>query len=152
VTAAGDPHLKHTFVLGHKQAFSPADSKSEQALDSNPDNRNQFWDELNSAGVGYYLVAHAHLWHFSTPVSPVSMLQHTVQIIAGNGGSKEDPVWEAAAKPFYYGFTLVQVLKNGEVVMKSYGRDFDRTNYLALSPPSVFPTTIRLTLDFAPGY
>lgn len=150
VTAAGDPHLKHTFVVGHKQAFSPADASSEQALDSNPDLRNQFWDELNTAGVGYYLVAHAHLWDFSTPVSPVSMLQHTVQIIAGNGGSKEDPKWEAAGKPFYYGFTLVQVLKNGEVVMKSYGRDFDRTNYLAPSPPTQFPTTIRRILDFPP--
>jgi hypothetical protein len=149
--AADDPHLKHTFVMGHKQAFSPPNSNSEQALDSNPDNRNQFWDELNSAGVGYYLVAHAHLWHFSTPVSPISMLQHTVQIIAGNGGSKEDPKWEAAGKPFYYGFTLVQVLKNGEVVMKSYGRDFDPTNYLAPSLPSLFPTTIRRTLDFSVG-
>jgi hypothetical protein len=150
--ASSDPHLKHTFVLGHKQAFSPADSSSEEALDSNPDLRNQFWDELNSNGVGYYLVAHAHLWHFSIPVSPISMLQHTVQIIAGNGGSKEDPVWEAAGKPFYYGFTVVQVLKNGEVVMKSYGRNFDPTNYLAPSPPAMFPTTIRLILDFAPGY
>jgi hypothetical protein len=65
------------------------------------------------------VVANAHLWDFSTPVSPVSMLRHTVQIIAGNGGSKEDPIWEAAGNSFYYGFTLVQVLKNGEVVMKS---------------------------------
>jgi len=151
VAANDNPHLKHTFVMGHKQAFSPADSNSEQALDSNPDNRNQFWDELNNDGVGYYLVAHAHLWDFMTPVSPISMLQHTVQIIAGNGGSKEDPKWEAAGKPFYYGFTLVQVLKNNKVVMKSYGRDFDRTNYLAPSPPDLFPTTIREILDFPPG-
>jgi hypothetical protein len=151
MTASADKDLKHTFVLGHKQAFSPADSSSEEALDSNPDNRNQFWDELNNAGVGYYLVAHAHLWNFSTPVSPISMLQHTVQIIAGNGGSKEDPIWDAAGKPFYYGFTLVQVLKNGRVVMKSYGRDFDTSNYLAPSPPSLFPTTIREMLEFPKG-
>jgi hypothetical protein len=151
VAAASDPDVKHTFVMGHKQAFSPADSNSEQALDSNPDNRNQFWDELNSNGVGYYLVAHDHLWHFSEPVSPISMLQHTVQIIAGNGGSKEDPKWEAAGKPFYYGFTLVQVLKNGKVVMKSYGRNFDTSNYLAPSPPALFPTTIREILEFPVG-
>ena len=150
-SAAGEPHLRHTFVLGHKQAFSPADASSEQALDSNPDLRNQFWDELNNAGVGYYLVAHAHLWDFSVPVSPVSMLQHTVQIIAGNGGSKEDPIWELAGKPFYYGFTLVDVLKDGNVVISSYGRDFDPSNYLAPSPPDLFPTTIRRILDFPPG-
>jgi hypothetical protein len=152
VTASANPHLKHTFVLGHKQAFSPADSSSEEALDSHPDIRDQFWNELNNAGVGYYLVAHAHLWHFGFPISPISRSQHTVQVIAGNGGSKEDPIWEKAGKPFYYGFTLVQVLNDGEVLMKSYGRDFDRTNYLAPSPPSLFPTTIRLILDFAPGY
>jgi len=149
--AAGDAHLKHTFVLAHKQAFTPANADSEQALDSNPDLRNQFWDELNNAGVGYYLVAHAHLWHASQPVSPISMLEHTVQIIAGNGGSKPDPLWVKAGENFYYGFTVVQVLKNGEVVMKSYGRDFDKSNYLAPSPPSLFPTTIRRTLMFPPG-
>jgi hypothetical protein len=149
--AAGDAHLKHTFVLAHKQAFTPAKADSEQALDSNPDLRNQFWDELNNARVGYYLVAHAHLWHASQPVSPLSMLQHTVQIIAGNGGSKPDPMWVKAGENFYYGFTVVQVLKNGEVVMKSYGRDFDTANYLAPSPPSLFPTTIRRTLMFPPG-
>ena len=149
--AAGDAHLKHTFVLAHKQAFTPANADSEQALDSNPDLRNQFWDELNNAGVGYYLVAHAHLWHASQPVSPISMLEHTVQIIAGNGGSKPDPLWVKAGENFYYGFTVVQVLKNGEVVMKSFGRDFDKSNYLAPSPPSLFPTTIRRTLMFPPG-
>ncbi len=149
--AAGVPKLKHTFVMAHKQAFTPANANSEQALDSNPDLRNQFWDELNNNGVGYYLVAHAHLWHESRPVSPISLLQHTVQIIAGNGGSKPDPLWVASGETFYYGFTLVQVLKNGEVVMKSYGREFDQADYLAPSPPALFPTTIRKTLMFAPG-
>ena len=35
--------------------------------------------------------------------------------------------------------------------MKSYGRSFDPTNYLAPSPPSLFPTTIRRTLEFEVG-
>lgn len=50
MAAASVPSLKHTFVMGHKQAFTPEDASSEQALDSNPDLRNQFWDELNNAG------------------------------------------------------------------------------------------------------
>src|SRR5882757_2215958 len=149
--AAGDANLKHTFVMAHKQAFTPPNANSEQALDSSPDLRNQFWDELNSNGVGYYLVAHAHLWHENRPVSPISLLQHTVQIIAGNGGSKPDPEWVASGANFYYGFTVVQVLKNGKVIIKSYGRDFDQTNYLAPSPLTLFPTTIRKTLKFPPG-
>lgn len=149
--AAGVPQLKHVFVMGHKQAFTPPDASSEQALDSNPDLRNQFWDELNSAGVGYYLVAHAHIWHSDTPVSPTSSLRHTVQIIAGNGGTKLDPGWALSGADTYFGFTLVQVLKNGKVVVKSYGRDFDPTNYLAPSPADLFPTTIRVMLKFPRG-
>ncbi len=146
--AAGVPQLKHVFVMGHKQAFTPPDASSEQALDSNPDLRNLFWDELNSAGVGYYLVAHAHVWDFSRPVSPISRLRHTVQIIAGNAGTKLDPLWALSGADSYFGFTLVRVLRNGKVVVKSYGRDFDPTNYLAPSPPDEFPTTIRFMRQF----
>ncbi len=151
VTAAANRHLKRTFVMAHKQAFTPPDANSEQALDSNPDLRNQFWDELINEGVGYYLVAHAHLWDLTTPISPISLLQHTVQVIAGNGGSVIDPLWAASGKPQFYGFTLVQVRKSGAVVLKSYGRDFDHANYLAPSPPDVYPTTIRFLRKFEPG-
>lgn len=149
--AADDPHMKHIFVMGHKQAFTPPDAASEQALDSNPALRDQFWDELNYYGVGYYLVAHAHVWNFSQPESPLSMLRHTVQIVAGNGGTKLDPLWAASGEDPYFGFTLVQVLKNGKVIVKSYGRDFDQMNYLAPSPPDLFPTTIRVIHEFAQG-
>jgi hypothetical protein len=137
--------------MGHKQAFTPSIASSEQALDSNPDLRNQFWDELNNDGVGHYLVAHAHVWDFSVPVSPTSMLQHTVQIVAGNGGTKLDPLWAKSGADPYFGFTLVQILENGRVIVKSYGRDFVADNYLAPSPPELFPTTIRFIRKFQPG-
>jgi hypothetical protein len=45
----------------------------------------------------------------------------------------------------------VQVRKNGKVEIRSYGRSFDSTNYLAPSPLALFPTTIRETLKFLPG-
>jgi len=150
-TAAGDANLKHVFVMGHKPAFTPTFASSEQSLDSNPNLRNQFWDELNNDGVGYYLVSHSHVWHAGMPVSPISLLKHTVQIIAGNAGTKLDDGWALTGADPYFGFTLVQVRKNGKVVIKSYGRDFDRTNYLAPSPLTLFPTTIRHTLKFPPG-
>jgi hypothetical protein len=150
-SAADDPHLKHVFVMGHKPAFTPPDASSEQSLDSNPTLRNQFWDELNSDGVGYYLVAHAHVWDFSMPMSPTSTLRHTVQIVAGNAGTKLDPLWAESGADPYFGFTLMQVLKNGKVIVESYGRDFDRSNYLAPSPPELFPTTIRFIQNFKPA-
>jgi hypothetical protein len=149
--AANDAHLKHIFVMGHKPAFTPTFASSEQSLDTNPNLRNQFWDELNNAGVGYYLVAHAHVWHAGIPVSPISMLQHTVQIIAGNAGTKLDDGWALTGAEPYFGFTVVQVRKNGKVEIRSYGRGFDSTNYLAPSPLALFPTTIRETLKFPSG-
>ena len=148
VAAHRNPHIRHIFVLAHKQAFTPPGISSEQALDSNPAMRDQFWHEMIDAGVGYYFVAHAHDWDFSQPIAPTfPNEQHTIQIIAGNGGTAPDPGWTSP----YFGFTQVVVLKNKEVRIRSYGRDFDQTNYLAPSPPDLYPTTIRMSLEFARG-
>ncbi|MGH7923309.1 MAG: metallophosphoesterase family protein [Candidatus Binatus sp.] len=143
---------KHIFVLGHKQAFTPSFASSEQALEANPDLRNAFWDELNANGVGYYMVAHAHVWDFIRPVSPDDpQANHTVEIVAGNGGTKLDAKWAESGADPYFGFTRVQVMRHGRVIVTSYGRDFPADNYLAPSPPELFPTTIRRLLEFRRG-
>lgn len=145
-------HPNHIFVLGHKQAFTPSFASSEQALDSNPIQRNAFWDALNANGVGYYMVAHAHVWDHLRPVSPDNpQANHTVEIVAGNGGTKLDAKWAESGRAPYFGFTRVQVLKYGRVIVTSYGRDFPADDYLAPSPPSLFPTTIRAVLIFLRG-
>lgn len=143
-------HIKHVFVIGHKPAFPPAFSSAEQSLNSNPANRNAFWDELNSNGVDAYLVAHCHVWDIGQPVSPDDpSAKQVYQVVAGNAGTPLDPGWNAVEKSPYFGYTLVQIDSHDHVVVTSYGRDFDHLNYLAPSPPSVYPTTVRLSVGLS---
>jgi len=140
-------HIKHMFVIGHKPAFPPVFSSAEQSLNSNPANRNAFWDELNANGVDAYLVAHCHVWDISQPVSPDDpSAKQVYQVVAGNGGTPLDAGWNVVEKSPYFGYTLVQIDAHDHVVVTSFGRDFDHQNYLAPSPPSVYPTTVRLSV------
>jgi hypothetical protein len=143
--AADTSGIKHIFALGHKPAFVPSFADSgEQSLNINPDNRNAFWDELNLASADAYMPAHVHLWDFSQPPSPdMPDLRHTYQIIAANGGTKLDSGWAASGRPAYFGYTHAIVHRGGRVEIRSYGRDFDQSNYLAPSPPDLYPTTLR---------
>jgi hypothetical protein len=149
--ASDDPRIKHIFVVGHKPAFPPPFASPEQSLNSNPGNRNTFWQELNTAKVTAYLTSHAHVWDLSQPAfmdepGPAQVWQ----VVAGNGGTKLDAGWAAIGETPYFGFTLVRIMADGHVIVSSYGRDFDHADYLAPSPPAVYPTTIRLTMDLTP--
>jgi hypothetical protein len=148
--AHGKRHLKHIFVIGHKPAFPPFFSSAEQSLNSNPDNRNAFWDEMNANGVDAYLVAHCHVWDLDRPVSPDDPSARKVyQVVAGNGGTPLDPGWNAVEPSPYFGFTLVQIDSHDRVTVTSYGRDYDHQSYLAPSPPSVYPTTVRMSIGLS---
>ena len=142
--------IKHIFVLGHKPAFPPPFSSAEQSLNSNPGNRNAFWDEINAAGVDAYLVAHCHVWDISRPVSPDDAAAHHVyHVTAGNAGTPLDPLWNTVEPSPYFGFTVVQIDARNHVTVTSYGRDYDHSNYLAPSPPNVYPTTLRFSIGLS---
>jgi hypothetical protein len=142
--------IRHTFVLGHKPAFPPSFANAEQSLNSNPDNRNAFWDELNAIGVDAYIVAHCHVWDLARPVSPDDSSANKVyQVVAGNGGTPLDAGWKAVEALPYFGFTVVQIDAHDNVIVTSYGRDYDHLNYLAPSWPSIYPTTIRLSVGLS---
>jgi hypothetical protein len=139
--------IKHIFVVAHKPAFPPSFSDAEQSLDSNPDNRNAFWDEMNASGVDAYLTAHCHVWDISQPVSPDDLTaNHVYQVVAGNGGTPLNVGWSQVEPSPYFGFTLVQIDANDHVTVTSYGRDYDHSNYLAPSPPDLYPTTVRFSI------
>lgn len=146
--AADNPNIKHIFVLGHKPAFTPPTATESFSLDTFPALRDTFWDELNAAGAAAYLTAHAHVYYQSQPASGDQPdVKHAWQIVAGNAGSQVDPKWAASGDVPFFGFTVVDVLLGGHVIIRSYGRDFDPSNYLAPSPPEVFPTTVRSVTD-----
>ncbi len=142
--------LKHIFVIGHKPAFPPAFSSAEQSLNSNPDNRNAFWDAMNANGVDAYLSAHCHVWDLSRPVSPDdSTARNVYQVVAGNAGTPLDPGWKTVEPSPYFGYTVVQIDAHDHVTVTSYGRDYDHSNYLAPSPPTLYPTTVRFGTELS---
>ena len=70
----------------------------------------------------------------------------TWQVIAGNGGTALDAAVDTSilGTGKYFGFTLVQVLNSGRVIMKSYGREVPAAGYTA---PVTGQTTVRDSLD-----
>lgn len=109
------------FVVGHKPIVWP-ESADPATFDSNGDGSlyncgehrlaAEMCDLLGpSSGVVAYLCAHRHRWSFAEIHGGVR------QLIAGNGGSLLDT---DAAKEF--GFTVVEIRRNGEVVATSWER------------------------------
>jgi len=132
---------QHIFAIGHKPAYAyPTDLyapplSTEDGLGKfYPAERDEFWDSLNAHHAEAMLAAHDHLYYRAQPNG------QTWQIIAGNGGSKLESVVNQQDIN-YYGFTIVNVLKDGHVTLDSYGRDVPAEGYLASS--EAYPTTIR---------
>jgi hypothetical protein len=110
---------RHIFAFGHKPAYATV-LKPTDGLVAYKWVRDQFWNTLETNNCEAMFAAHNHLWEKQQPHT-----DKTWQIIAGNGGSK----LETGVTNPYYGYTLVNVFDNGEVVVESYGRDLNATNY-----------------------
>jgi len=146
--ARRDRSIRHIFALGHKPAFTPSDATPDCSLDSNPNVRNVFWDELNGAGANAYLVSHAHMYNRSRPISPTEpSVSRAWQVVAGNAGSPVDSMWAESGATPYYGYTVVTVTNDGHALLTGYGRNFDLSNYVAPSPAEQYPTTVRDAAD-----
>lgn len=108
---------KHIFVFGHKPAYAypgvPTDG-----LVFDQASRDLFWNSLVANNVEAMFSAHNHAFWRGQPTGK------TWQIIAGNGGTALDATVDVniAGTGNYFGFTLVQVLNSGRVILKSYGR------------------------------
>ena len=107
-----EPTVEHIFVMGHKPLIKPdleawiiRDEEIQPALDL-----------LNShSKVRAFLTSHYHLWDCRVMPGGVP------QIIAGNGGSPlKGPFLEPGVG--YYGYTLVDILQSGKIVVESWGR------------------------------
>ena len=84
--------------------------------------------------------AHNHVYWRAQPTGK------TWQVIAGNGGTALDATIDTSIPTTgaYFGFTLVQVLNSGRVILKSYGRDVPAAGYTAAITGS---TTVRDSAD-----
>lgn len=137
LAAARSKGVKHIFVFGHKPAY-PYPTVPTDGLVVDSTSRNIFWSSLNTNQVEAMFSAHNHVYYRSQPTS------HTYQVIAGNGGTALDGGIDTSIPTTgaYFGFTLVQVLNSGRVVLKSYGRPVP-TPYTA----ATVPATVRDSTD-----
>ncbi len=138
--------VEHIFAIGHKPAYTyplnlyrPAEKLEDGLGRLYPQERDQFWDLLVKSRSEAMLTAHNHLYYRTK--GPKG---NTWQIIAGNGGSQLDSVADQKSVNFF-GFTVINVLKNGHITLTSYGRDVPTQGYLA--PSSAHPTTVRDQAD-----
>jgi len=148
VTARLNGAVTHIFAVGHKPAFTPANATPDDSLDSQPNIRNPFWDALNNYDANAYFTAHSQVYSRSRPSTPTEpTTQRTWQVVAGNAGGSVDPMWTESGATPYYGYTAIGITTSGLVLLTGYGHNFDQSNYLAPSPPLLYPTTVRDTAD-----
>lgn len=135
--ARSNPSVKHIFAFAHKPAYAwdygkPAEENDGLGMD--PANRDILWNALEANHAEAMIAAHNHVYRAFQPHNKTWM------VVAGNGGSKLEP--SVYGKDAFYGFTLIQVMSNGNVIEKSYGRNFGPT-YHSPCPSDKFPTTVR---------
>ena len=126
---------RHIFVIGHMPAY-PSPITPTDGLIMHPYQRNMFWNALKNNRAEAMFAAHNHNWdtvHYNYNQPALS----TWQIVAGNGGSAISNGWNAP----YYGYTVVNVYTNGQVIVESYGRNINPNTYTT-AIPSV-PTTLH---------
>ena len=107
-----DPAIEHIFVMGHKPLVMP----DMLAWIVREEERQPAIDLLtNHSKVRAFLTSHYHFWDFRVMPGGVP------QIIAGNGGS---PLKGSFLEPGvgYFGYTMIDILKNGDIVAESWGR------------------------------
>ncbi|MFI5263228.1 MAG: metallophosphoesterase family protein [Candidatus Kapaibacterium sp.] len=135
--AHANPEIKHIFAISHKPGYAwdyDMKDRKNDGLDTFHTNRDIFWNAFEANYVDAMISAHNHVYHAFQPNNKTWM------IVAGNGGSKLEKNIDKKAE--FYGFTLIQVLKSGTVIEKSYGRNFG-SSYIDPSPAAAYPTTLR---------
>ena len=135
--AHSNPAIKHIFAIAHKPAYAwdyKMPGGKNDGLDTFHVNRDMMWKAFDENNVDAMIVAHNHVYSAFRPTNKTWM------VVAGNGGSKLEK--NADSTKQFYGFTLIQVLKSGNVIEKSYGRNFGNS-YLDSSSVATYPTTLR---------
>ncbi len=134
--------VNHIFLLGHKPCFVDAKSKDvDDVMDTTV--TNQIWPVMESNKAEAMLSAHSHQYYRCQPHNGKSY-----QVIAGNGGSPYESKLDSAHQ--FFGYTIVYVMKNNQVVVKSMGRTVYDGHYLETIPASL-PTTVRDSVNLSWG-
>lgn len=125
--AEADPTIRHVFALGHKPVVSP-DLPGEFIRPGEAEAMDRLMAQ--SSKLRAYLTAHFHLWDMRPT------WQGVPQIIAGNGGTAPSGQFHAEGKG-YFGYTVVELLEDGAVVIENWGRPIpDPYDSAAPQPPA----------------
>jgi len=139
--AGKDKSVKHIFLLGHKPCYVDDAKGGDAVMDSQVTNK--IWPAMESNKAEAMLSAHSHQYYRCQPHANKSY-----QVIAGNGGSPYESKLDSAHQ--FYGYTIVYVMKNGQVLIKSMGRTVYDGNYMETLPPGL-PTTVRDSVSISWG-
>ncbi len=142
IQAARANNARHIFAFGHKPAYSsPLTPKGGLDADATLPQRDSLWKYLEDNNCEAMFSAHEHLWDSIHPHAG-----KTWQVIAGNGGSRVEPVWVGTGKQ-YYGYTLVNLYTDKKVNVMGLGRNTTQSTTAGGTPYPVNedanPTTVR---------
>jgi hypothetical protein len=144
--ARKDPFVKHIFLLGHKPAIVSKPlykNDGEKTMDMSV--VNIIWPEMEKNQVEAMLSAHSHQYDRLQPD-----LNKSYQIIAGNGGSLYEHKAKDDSTRQFFGYSIVYIMKNGQVMLESKGRTMYYKNYMD-PVPDTLQTTIRDTVNISWG-
>jgi hypothetical protein len=136
--AKNDTAVQHVFILGHKPAVVSQPLyvyDGESTMDTAV--VKVIWPVMEANMVEAMLSAHSHQYDRLQPNA-----NKTYQVIAGNGGSPYEHKASKDTARQFFGYTIVYVMKNQQVILQSMGRSVPFDNYLESIPASL-PTTIR---------
>lgn len=124
---------KRLFVFGHRQAFtfSYAKEPKPSGLDTNPAQRDAFWDVIERYQAAYFC-GHQHLYHPTQPRKEQG--GKAWQILVGSAGAPFSIKPEKARHPMDRMFAWVQVdvRQSGTVRVRAYGfgEDYGKTELI----------------------
>lgn len=148
VAARKDSAVQHIFLLGHKPAIVSKKlyhADNDSVMDTSV--VKSIWPVMDSNQVEAMLSAHSHQYNRIQPDSGMAY-----QIIAGNGGSPYEGALmhkDSIAHQFY-GYTIVYVMKNKQVIVQSMGRTVAYKHYLRSLTPAD-STTVRDRVNISWG-
>ncbi len=132
--ARKDQSITHIFLLGHKPSY--VDAKINEADDRMDSSMTKIlWPAMEQNKAEAMLSAHSHQYYRCQPDPGKSY-----QVIAGNGGSPYEKHLDKEHQ--FFGYTIVYIMKNGKVHIRSMGRSVDKKHYLETLPDSL-QTTLR---------
>jgi len=124
--------LKHSFVFGHKPAYTyyfgattngflPA---TPSGLDNDVASRDLFWNVIEQYGATYFC-GHEHIFNMMQPTAATG--GKAWQVLVGSGGSPFDAsptdVTFTPATDRTYAWATVKILRSGKVKITAYGFD-----------------------------